>query len=562
MVNTQQLAFAILKGNGISDESGLSAFARNGKAYSGSFVVANHSFISEHYNLDKRYNDLGEYLSLPYADDTFINDCYINDAGSFVALSLKTSTGFGKVRDYVKVIDLLDFLYDLRLANKDRFKSVNWSLIQDSLGFNPTVSAYPAEFASCNEKLPDKIEVWAKQKEGVNGFFADMGMLTEEMTEVSFRKCMIGIPVQYIDTDIYSCQIVGRLEESLQWLAGKSIFPLSSEKSEYFLKAVEQINKLREKEKRSKIIVTDIFDFTTIKESSFEYCGDNYSKWSEETGIKIFLYDGPLPRTVSIDEYITGNAVQYIGTDNVAGNKGLSSIYVNKKSDIQAELHILAKDNSIGLTNEMVYKLFAASIAALQAENQELKKENRELKKKQFGDASMSADSPNEPGKPDQIEYNEEARKIVMARLLNEGYTFEYGIGPYESIPGVIDPEGKPVKIVVKSALSGTVFVSPNEWADLLTPRAQLWLRTMSGTYPIHIREMIREQDKINLTIDTANIDTEKGVSKIATLMQWMKAIHFKFNSIVPTHRAEDYHEYAFDDRSMDEKPTADDFQV
>ena len=174
----------------------------------------------------------------------------------------------------------------------------------------------------------------------------------------------------------------------------------------------------------------------------------------------------------------------------------------------------------------------------------------------------MSADSPNEPGKPDQIEYNEEARKIVMARLLNEGYTFEYGIGPYESIPGVIDPEGKPVKIVVKSALSGTVFVSPNEWADLLTPRAQLWLRTMSGTYPIHIREMIREQDKINLTIDTANIDTEKGVSKIATLMQWMKAIHFKFNSIVPTHRAEDYHEYAFDDRSMDEKPTADDFQV
>ena len=557
LVNTQQLAFAILMGNGGINQSGLLAYARNGKAYKGSFVVANHSFISETYNLDKRYKDLGEYLSLPLEGDTFINDCYINDKGSFVALSLETNTE--GVLDYVKVIDLLDFLYDLRLKNKETFKSVNWSSIQGSLGFDPTSSAYPGEYASSNEKLPDQIEAWAHQKEEVEGFFADMGMLTENMTEISFRKFMTGIPVQYSDTDIYSCQIVKRVEESLQWLAGQSVFPLSSEMSGHFLKAVEQINKLRKTEKRAEIVITDSFDFASLEESSVEYEGNNYAEWSEETGITVFLYDGHLPKTVSIDEYITGIAVQYVGTDNVADNEDQNAIYVNRQSDLQAELHILAKDNTVGLTNEMVYKLFDASIASMRAEIEEYKKK---LDLMSFGNALMRAESPNELGKSEQIESNEEARTIVMERLQEEGFTFNDGIGRYASISGVIDPDGKPVKIVVKSALAGTVFIHPNEWADLLTPGAQLWLHTRGGTYPIHIREMIRQQDKINLSIDTANLDSGMGVSKIATLMQWMKAIHFEFNSIVPTHRAEDYHEYAFDDRSMDEKPTADDFPV
>ena len=549
--NTQQLAFAILKGNGTIKGSGFKAYAKNGNAYEDPFVVTNHSFINETYVLDGRYNNLAEYISLPLSGDTFIKDCYINEDGEFVALSLDTSTN--DVRDDGKVIDLLDFLYDLRLANKDAFKSVEWSSLKEQLGFDPTASAFPAKYASSDETLPDMVEAWANKKDDAENFFADMGMLTDNMTEMSFRKFMTGIPVQYSETDIYSCQSALRLQESLQWLSGQSIFPLSSERSGHFLKAVEQINKLRKANWISEIVITDSFDFKSLDESSVEYADSNYEKWSKETGIRIFLYDGYLPKTVSIDEYISGTAVKYVGTDNFAENVDQGIIYVNRQGDLQAELHILAKDNALGLTNEMVYKLFDASISALRAELEE-------YKRIALGNAAMSAESPNERGKEDQIEDNEEARKIVMERLKKEGFTFNDGIGHFARMSGVIDPDGKPVKIVVKSALAGTVFIEPNEWADLLTPGAQLWLRTHSGTYPIHIREMIRQQDKIRLTIDTANLDSGMGVSKIATLMQWMKAIHFEFSSIVPTHIAEDYHEYAFDNRSMDEKPTPDDF--
>ena len=556
--NTQQLAFAILKdGNGGINNSGMKAYDKSGNTNSGAFVVTNHSFIMASYNLDSRYNDLGDYISLPTASDYFIQDCYINN-GTFVCGSLET-TGVNGVRDYDKTIDLLEYLYTLHQTNKESFKEVNWSALKNALGFDAGTSAFPSDYAAENEKLPAKIESWAKQKEGVLEFFADMGLLINGKTEMRFRKHMIGESIQYTDTDIYSCQVVKRLEDSIMWLTEKSIFPVSEDKMGSILNAIEQINKLREKAGRGKIIVTDSFDFDAIKKSSIEYDGNNYSAWKEETGIKLFLFSGPLPKTITFDEYVPGIAVMYISDANIADCKESKTIYINRHSEPKTELHVLAKHNSIGLTNEMVYKLFDFEREDLLAKLEKVEKENRELKAA-LGPARMDARNSNDLDKTSQIDSNEEARKIVVETMKGKGFSFTNGIGQYSTIKGVVDPDGKPITVVVKSALAGDFFIHPNEWAELFTPGAQLWLRTQSGVYPIHLREMIRQQDLINLKIDTVNMDKENGITKIATLMRWMTAIHFNFKSIVPTHISDDYHEYAFDDRPMDEQPTADVF--
>ena len=555
--NTQQLAFSILKeGNGSIDNSGIQAYDKSGKTNKGAFVVANHSFIKDSYNLDSRYCDLGDYIQLPTANNTFIKDCYIND-GTFIAGCLETTDN--NVRDYDKTIDLLEYLYTLHITDKDSFKKVNWSSIKDAIGFDPATCAYPLGYATESERIPSRIDSWAGQKEGIIEFFCDLGMLTPNMTEMKFRKYMNGESVPYSDTDIFSCQNVERLEKSLEWLESKALFPVSEEKKGYVLKAVEQINKLRKNIFKGDIIVTESFDFNTIKESSVEYDGSNYASWKEETGISIFLYNGPLPKTVSLDEYLSSVAVKYVSDANITDNKEDKAIYINSLSDLKAELHVLAKNNTIGLTNEMVYKLFDAEIVGLRAELEFYKKI---VALGEFGEAKMDAQNPNDRDKKDQIEDNVEAREIVMDRLLNEGYIFENGIGQYSTMRGVKDPDGNPVTIVVKSAINGLINIHPNDWADLLTPRAQLWIRTHEGTYPIHLREMIRQQDILSLKIDTSNLDTAKGVAKIATLLKWMRAIHFDFKSIMPTHIAKDYHEYAFDDRPMDEQLSSDDFSA
>ena len=557
--NTQQLAFAILKeGNGSIDNSGIQAYDKSGEKKTGAFVVTNHSFISDAYNLDKRYHDLGDYITLPTMNGIFINDYYI-DNGSFITQGLNTTSD--APTDFSKVLDLLNYLFELRTSDKEAFKAVDWNSIGGQLRFVPSSSVYPTAYASSNEKIPFSIDNWAKQKDGATDFFCDMGLLTEGMTEIRFRKFMNGESVQYSDTDIYSCQNVKRLEESLVWLNSKSVFPVSEAKKSHILKAVEQINKLRENAKRGAIIVTDIFDFDSIKESSVEFESDSYTAWKNETGISIFLYDGLLPKKITLDEYVNGDVVNYVSEASIADYEDGKIIYINRKSDLKAELHVLAKNNTVGLTNEMVYKLFDAEISSENAGlRAELEFYKRIVALGEFGEAKMDAQNPNDVNKDSQIEYNEEARKIVFERLKNEGYVFPNGIDQYSTMKGVLDPDGKPVTIVVKSALGGKINIYPNDWGDLLTPGAQLWIRTHDGTYPIHLREMIRQQDILSLKIDTSNLDTAKGVAKIATLLKWMKAIHFDFKSILPTQIAKDYHEYAFDDRPMDEKLSSDDF--
>ena len=227
-------------------------------------------------------------------------------------------------------------------------------------------------------------------------------------------------------------------------------------------------------------------------------------------------------------------------------------------------LHHLAENNKIGLTREEVYKLFNRSIVDLQNEIKRLREANQKLREGlpvPTEDVVMGGGESTGPDEKERPEWNELARKKIKKKLEAEGYKFTQGIGNYSDIPGVIDPDGNSVHLVVKSCRWGKLSINPIEWGTLLKPNAMLWIFDGHDALPLHLRALIRNQDELVLRIDTRNLDDVSKVSKFAQILQYFKQVHFDFSSVRPTTIASTYKEYAFDDRPMDETLEEDDFE-
>lgn len=556
--NEQQLAFVltVCANKNVSVPS-FNLIAINNEEHVGDFVVKNYEFISDSYTLSKSYEHLKDFIDLPYGNNTYIHSPYIDDNGIFICPGIETNDG--NDYDYNKVIALLEYLNKIYKRNKGKFKSVDWTTIKDALAFDPSICVYPSKYALEEEKLPREVESWIKDSSEHKEMIEALGVLTGDSVVMKFRRFLIGNLAKFDCHTIYSVESEKYLENSLKWASDKAIFPLSQDKYDVVKVAIEQINKLRES---WGIVITDKYDIDTIDGDSIEYIGDGYDEWKEDIGYSIYLYDGALPHIVEIDEYIDGTIFSYNEGDIT--DNGDAFIYINKDADMQDAMHHLADKNEINLTREDVYKLFNRSIIDLQNKIKQLEEENLKLREglpMPQGDATMGGDNPNDVDKPERPEWNEQAREKVKKKLEAEGYKFTQGIGTYSEIPGVIDPDGKPVHLVVKSCRWGKLFINPGEWGTLLKPNAMLWIFDGHDAMPLHLRALIRNQDQLVLKMDTRNLDDVSRVSKFAQILQYFKQVHFDFSSVRPTTIASTYKDYAFDDRPMDEKLEEDEFE-
>lgn len=556
--NEQQLAFVLqmCTNKGITPKK-FKLTAINGEDYEGEFVVKSYDFISESYILSKSYAHLKDYIELPYDNDSYIETPYINDESMFICPGIDTTVN--DEISFEKVICLLSFLEKKYKRSTEKIKNVDWSIMKKELGFNPVECVFPKKYALESETLPTEVEKWIKESEVHKDFIQALGVLIEKDPVLKFRKFINGELSTFEVHSLYSVECKEDLENSLKWLSEKSIFPLSKEKFDAILVSIEQINKLRGP---GKIVATDKFDIGEIDNNSIEYSGPQYSEWKEETGYSIYEYEGALPHIVEIDEYIESPLYSY-NEGNVTDN-GDCIIYVNKESDIQDSLHHLAENNKIGLTREEVYKLFNRSIVDLQNEIKRLREANQKLREGlpvPTEDVVMGGGESTGPDEKERPEWNELARKKIKKKLEAEGYKFTQGIGNYSDIPGVIDPDGNSVHLVVKSCRWGKLSINPIEWGTLLKPNAMLWIFDGHDALPLHLRALIRNQDELVLRIDTRNLDDVSKVSKFAQILQYFKQVHFDFSSVRPTTIASTYKEYAFDDRPMDETLEEDDFE-
>src|SRR5690606_36333180 len=126
------------------------------------------------------------------------------------------------------------------------------------------------------------------------------------------------------------------LFNSLAWLKEEGIKIKEPDQFETFRKVIEVINENRTK--KGDLEIREEFDFQELKQNAIEWEEPYYEAWKENASFSIFLYEGELPKSISLDE-IDYYVFFYFHEGNVAVDD--SNIYINKNADVKMVLRKL-----------------------------------------------------------------------------------------------------------------------------------------------------------------------------------------------------------------------------
>lgn len=164
-----------------------------------------------------------------------------------------------------------------------------------------------------------------------------------------------------------------------------------------------------------------------------------------------------------------------------------------------------------------------------------------------------------------QIADNHEAKRLVLAKLEEEGFDVRDVDSEYSVIKGVTR-DGVAYPLVVKSCKSPDhkLFLNPNEWRQLFKPNSMLWLHLGNGVVaPIKAHELFTYQDKLSLTFDTVNLMMDDRINKIMEVMRYFNNVHLDVSTLNPNkHRAENLEEYLFNDNNIDNSDLDDNVEL
>ena len=515
-------------------------------------------------------------------------------------------------------LSFVEFLFNQwnRKSKKTAIKNIDWSKIDDVeteniLGFNPTTSVYSSEYACESEVLPDYLINWIGNEENKIDFLSDIGVWTENSVIVELRKYLSGKIKDFHNNRLAQERRFNEDETALfnsfEWLKEKEITLKTAEQFETFKKVVEIINENRD---NNDLIIQGIgereFDFETLEENATELEEAYYENWKEQSDFSIFLYDGELPKSISLDEIS-----DYVFYSFYEGNTAIddeNNIYINQNADVKKELRKLELEN-----DDFDFDgLWQNKLEELEKENAQLRKSNeasfgtefdseeddeflqfyREgyvrvrahwrslpnrgslsfndyfLKKfenelQNYTAATLGAEFSADISKNNQREANREAKEIVKQKLESEGFEFTNGIDEFSTINGVIK-DGVEFPLVVKSYKyhDEPLKIGANEWIQLMRPNSMFWAYFGNGKLGcLKLYELLRNQDKLTISFSTENLDKEDRLEKFAELLHYFGDVHFDFNSVKPSDYsvANNLKDYRFDERKTEEELSSDD---
>lgn len=478
-----------------------------------------------------------------------LNEPYFAD-GKFVCPYIKAD-----LSDEQKLI-LVEFLFNQwnKPNRKAIIKGIDWSKIDDVgteniLGFNPITSVYPIKYACEGEVLPDYLIKWIGQEESKISFLTDLGVWTENSVIVELRKVFKGEIIDFHSNRLAQEKRFNEDEtvlfNSLVWLKENGIEIKTSEQFETLRKVVEVINENRTN--NSKLKIQEEFDFEELEKNSTEWEESYYQAWKEEANFSIFLYEGELPKSISLDE-IDDYVFFYFPEGNVAIDK--SNIFINKNADVKKELRKL----ELEYDNFDFDGLWQNKLEVLEKENAQLRRTN---------EATLGTEFSSDISKNDQKEVNREAKEIVKEKLEKEGFEFTKGIGRYSTINGVFKDDVE-YPLVVKSYKyqDEPLKIGANEWIQLMRPNSMFWVHFGNRKLGcLKLNELLRNQDKLTLRFSTENLDVERRLEKFAELLRYFSNVHFDFDSVKPSDYSvvKDLSDYRFDERRNEEDLSSDD---
>jgi hypothetical protein len=619
--NAEQLAFLLLY-NEWEEEIDLAAFdvlAKDGAEYNltYNYYIKSFAFLPIDVILDDRYKGIKKILNeLPFVitdNNQLLEEPYFENE-KFVCPDLISQN----LTDEQK-LSFINYLFN-HWDKKDKktvVRKIDWSKIDDKeteriLGFNPNKSVFPSKYACESEVLPNYMIKWIGKDDNRIDFISDLGVWTGISVIVELRKYLSDEINEFqnnrLAQEIRFNKYETNLFNSFVWLKENAIKIKSVEQFETFKKVVEIINENRTDYGDLEII--EDFDFEELKENSTEWNELFYEDWKEVSDVSIFLYEGELPKRISLDEiddyefysFYSGNAV--VDDEN--------NFYINQNTDVKKEIRKLELEEN----NEFNFDgLWQSRMEILEKENAQLKQSNvniygtnfddedeaefRQIYKEgytrvkahwrslpnrndinfneywlnkltsdlqSYNNLTVGTNFSSDLSKNDQKEANREAKVIVKEKLESIGFEFTNGIEEFSAINGVIK-EGIEYPLVVKSYKDQDepLKIGANEWIQLMRPNSMFWVYFGNDKIAcLKLNELLRNQDNLTISFSTENLDVENRLEKFAELLRYFGDVHFDFHSVKPNNysTATVMGSYQFAERKTEEDLSSDDQEL
>jgi len=147
-------------------------------------------------------------------------------------------------------------------------------------------------------------------------------------------------------------------------------------------------------------------------------------------------------------------------------------------------------------------------------------------------DIAISLSLIDNSSEKSRISISEDAKEVIFQSLREKGFNVSQSIKiNYTVVDGIISPNGKPIKIVVKSAKAGNIYFNPNEWLALAEPDSQLFVVTRGNVVRnVTLSDLEYLNDTFHMRLNTESFATS-NLKVFAKFFQYLKGTHFIFES-------------------------------
>ncbi len=131
-----------------------------------------------------------------------------------------------------------------------------------------------------------------------------------------------------------------------------------------------------------------------------------------------------------------------------------------------------------------------------------------------------------------RISIREDAKEIIFQTLKEKGFKFSTNLQiNFTIVDGILSPNEKPIKIVVKSAKAGNIYFNPNEWLALADPDSQLFVVTRSNVVRnVTLSDLENLNDTFHMRLNTQSF-AMANLKVFAKFFQYLPYTHFIFES-------------------------------
>ena len=396
------------------------------------------------------------------------------------------------------------------------------------------------EYTTESERVFSMLGQWCKNDSLKKDYLTSLGVHFDDSAEIKRRKKFAENALTEWDGDKFPNSFI-------TWVA--SLPSIDGDNQKKLLYSISnKFNNVYLKQEFNEVDYSKAEELDTPK----------YLAWKPSKTMSIYKIDSKMPiRLVYNKEKIltriNDGAYKYF--------QDTKRLYINaiKEEDIASVLAQVYQDKTVPFDYQDYISICFDSYEEQHQKNIQITKYKEEIERLKAlvekPDAIISAKlNGSELATPEQIAKNEEAKSLVLRKLMKDGFDVSNVDSDFSVINGVTKDNIK-FPLVVKSCENREhrIWINPNEWQQLFKPNSMLWLHFGGGVVaPIKAHELFTYQDKLTLSFDTVNLMMDDRISKIMEVLRYFNKVHLDLVSLNPNkQRANVMEQYLFNDNNI-----------